>query len=87
MVKGNTRQVIVVRSPDPQLFEQAIFLLREDALEKNGVGEREILEEARRLADGYIKKGVRQKRHMPPLFWLTMGAAPVALSWILIALL
>ena len=87
MVKGNTRQVIVVRSPDPQLFEQAIFLLREDALAKNGVGEREILEEARRLADGYIKKGARQKRRMPPLFWLAMGAAPVALSWIVITLL
>ena len=32
MVKGISRQVIVVRSPDPKLFEQAIFILREDAL-------------------------------------------------------
>ena len=31
MVKGINRQVIVVRSPDPSLFEQAIFLLRPDA--------------------------------------------------------
>ena len=37
MVKGNTRQVIVVRSPDTKLFEQAVFFLREDALEKNGL--------------------------------------------------
>ena len=43
MVKGNTRQVIVVKSPDPKLFDQAIFLLKEDALEKDGVGERELL--------------------------------------------
>ena len=41
MVKGNTRQVIVVKSPDPKLFEQAIFLLREDALEKQGLTRRE----------------------------------------------
>lgn len=34
MVKGISRQVIVVRSPDPKLFEQAIFILREDALGK-----------------------------------------------------
>ena len=36
MVKGISRQVIVVRSPDPKLFEQAIFILREDALGKDG---------------------------------------------------
>ena len=28
MVKGINRQVIVVKSPDPKLFDQAIFLLR-----------------------------------------------------------
>ena len=31
MVKGISRQVIVVHSPDPKLFEQAIFILKEDA--------------------------------------------------------
>ena len=30
MVKGVTRQVVVVRSPDPELFEQAIFIVRGD---------------------------------------------------------
>ena len=27
MVKGISRQVIVVHAPDPKLFEQAIFIL------------------------------------------------------------
>ena len=27
MVKGISRQVILVHSPDPKLFEQAIFIL------------------------------------------------------------
>ena len=36
MVKGTTRQVVLVKSPDPQLFEQAIFILRENALENHG---------------------------------------------------
>ena len=40
MVKGISRQVIVVRSPDPKLFEQAIFILREDALGKDGMSAR-----------------------------------------------
>ena len=83
MVKGNTRQVIVVRSPDTKLFEQAVFFLKEDALEKHGVGERELLEQARKMADSYVKKEARRKKRLPPLFWLGMGAFSVALPWIL----
>ena len=37
MVKGISRQVIVVHSPEPKLFEQAIFILKEDALRQEGV--------------------------------------------------
>ena len=29
MIKGISKQVIVVHSPDPKLFEQAIFILKE----------------------------------------------------------
>ena len=32
MVKGISRQVIVVHSPDPKLFEQAIFILKDEAV-------------------------------------------------------
>lgn len=83
MVKGTTRQVIVVRSPDQKLFEQAIFLLKEDALEKHGVGERELLEQARRLADGCIERKTKKRRPHSPAFWLGLGAFPVALSWLI----
>ena len=34
MVKGISRQVIVVHSPDPKLFEQAIFILKDGAVGK-----------------------------------------------------
>lgn len=85
MVKGNTRQVIVVRSPDTKLFEQAIFLLREDVLEKRGVGERELLEEARRVADGYVP--AKGRRRLPPLCWAAIGAAPIGLAWLITVLL
>lgn len=50
MVKGTTRKVLVVRPQESDLFEQAIFLLREEALEQHGVTEQALLEEARRLA-------------------------------------
>ena len=36
MVKGTSRRVIVVDSPDTELFEQAIFIVRNDAMNRNG---------------------------------------------------
>lgn len=89
MVKGNTRQVVVVKAPDGRLFEQAIFLLREDALEKCGVGEAELLEEARRVADSYAVQHAARKprRRLAPLVWTALGAAPVGLAWCLTLLL
>ena len=37
MVKGTTRQVILVKGTGEKLFEQAIFLVRDDALRSGGV--------------------------------------------------
>ena len=53
MVKGINRQVIVVRSPDPELFEQAIFLLRPDAQQTCNVTQDELLRQAQAAARGY----------------------------------
>ena len=47
MVKGITRQVILVKSPDPKLFEEAIFLVKEEALAREGVSADQVLKEAR----------------------------------------
>ena len=55
MVKGVSRQVIVVKEPDPRFFEQAIFILKEDAFGQ-GVTAEQVLQEARRVADGYVRK-------------------------------
>ena len=46
MVKGISRQVIVVHSPEPKLFEQAIFILKEDAPE-HGITDEALLREAK----------------------------------------
>lgn len=87
MVRGITRQVIVLKSPDTRLFEEALFLLREDALEKHGITERELLEEARRIARSYAPERKMRTRTLPPLFYLLAGAAPVGLAWLLNALI
>ncbi len=83
MIKGSNRQVIVVKAPEPRLFEEAIFLLREDALERHGVTEGELLEQARRLAEGFSGRCARKKRRLPPMAWSGIGAAVMGLAWIL----
>ena len=45
MIKGISRQVIVVQSNDKKLFEQAIFILRDAALQQ-GITDDMLLKEA-----------------------------------------
>ena len=52
MVKGTSRRVIVVDSPDQKLFEQAIFIVRNDAFSQDGVTPQQVLGEACRIARG-----------------------------------
>ncbi|HIT34306.1 MAG TPA: translation initiation factor 2 [Candidatus Faecousia intestinigallinarum] len=85
MVKGISRQVIVVHAPDPKLFEQAIFILKDGALEGEGVTNDALLKEAKRL----IRSPERSKR---PLYqsgpvWAVGGALLTGLAWLLTVLL
>ncbi len=81
MVKGISRRVIVVRSPDQRLFEQAIFLLKEDALEQQGVTAQQVVQEAKEVADSYLRKNTASKRRFSWLqqhkgwLWFLAGAA------------
>ncbi len=83
MVQGVSRQVIVVRSPDPRFFEQAIFIVKEDAFKK-GVTADEVLQEARRAADGYLRKNTRWNklwRRVPGPVYAAAGAVAATLCW------
>ena len=85
MVKGISRQVIVVHSPDPALFEQAIFILKEKAVEE-GVTEEALLKEAQkaiRSGDGEEKQ--RFWRAGP--VWAIGGAMVTGAAWIISTLL
>ena len=81
MVKGITRQVILVKSPDPRLFEEAIFIVKEEALAREGVTAEHVLKEARRAADGYLKQGKAWNRLPAPL-WAAIGAAAASAGWL-----
>ncbi len=81
MVKGISRRVIVVRSPDERLFEQAIFLLKEDALQQEGVTAQQVVQEAKEVADSYLRKHSPAGRRFQWLrrysrwIWFLAGAA------------
>ena len=77
MVKGITRQVVVVKSPDGKLFDQAIFLVREDALANGGITEEALLKEARIVC----KHANPIKGWLTKLKWTAYGAAATAVVW------
>ena len=87
MVKGVSRQVIVVSSPDRRYFDEAIFILRSDAPRPNpgvsgvsGVAVEEACRIARRCA---VRSALRRPLRIPPPLWAAAGAALVVLIWVL----
>ena len=66
VVKGTARRVIVVRSPDPNVFEEAIFLVKEDYMRSPGVTQTQLLDEARRAAAGYVGRVSAAKKKTEP---------------------
>ena len=89
MVKGISRRVVVVDSPDQRFFEQAIFIVRNGAAGE-GVTSRELVEEARRVARDYAggdRGGFgRAWREVSPMIYTLMGAAGIGLTWLIAAL-
>ena len=83
MVKGISKQVIVVHSPDPKLFDQAIFILKDGAVGQ-GITEEALLKEARQVIRGPQKK---QKRSLYGPVWACGGALITGIAWLLTILL
>ena len=86
MVKGISRQVIVVHAPEEKLFEQAIFILNENAVGSEGVTDEQLLKEANRL---FRSSGQRKKRktQLYGPVWAVGGSLLTAAIWGVIQLL
>ena len=78
MVKGVTRRVILVDSPDRQRFEKAIFILKDGDRESA----EDLLLQAREIASETMGGG-RKPRQKAPWLWLLAGAAFTGLMWLL----
>ncbi len=86
MVKGISRQVIVVHSPDPKLFEQAIFILKDSAIGTEGVTDEVLLQEAKKLIrEPGLSRGKGRSLRGP--LWACCGALVTGLAWLLSVLL
>ena len=83
MVKGVSRRVIVVDSPDPRIFEQAIFILPTDG---GGVSSRQLVDQAVRIARNYARCQGGRRFRWPAWLWAVCGAAACGLAWLLISL-
>ena len=80
MVKGISRQVIVVHAPDKALFDQAIFILKDKA-SREGITDEALLKEAKHLMGSSPK---RKLRFYGPV-WACVGALLTGVLWLLTA--
>ena len=82
MVKGISRQVIVVNSPDPKLFEQAIFILKDG----KQVSDDALLKEAKRLIHS-PQSNKRAAQCIDGPLWACGGVLVTCVIWLLTSLL
>lgn len=85
MVKGISKQVIVVHPPDRELFEQAIFILNDRA---EPVSDEALLRQARQAASAYVRTRTRggRQRGFPvlPVVCALLGAFLASVLWALV---
>lgn len=84
IVKGTSRRVVVVRPEPETLFEQIIYIVRDDALAQPGVSEKEVLRQAANAVQPRMKRVPhptrRRSRLTAALLWLSGVALTLAVG-------
>ena len=62
-MKGISRTAVVVKPSGGEVFEEAIFIVREDYLRSRENGREELLREAERAAEAYAASAAGGERH------------------------
>lgn len=86
MVKGISKQVIVVQSQDKKLFEQAIFILSDEAVRGKGVTDDMLLKEAKQLIHRSAVTPKTRKWLYSLGLWAA-GALATGALWLIVAIL
>lgn len=86
MVKGTNRRVVVVRSPDPRIFEEAIFVIREDLFRREDSADA-VLREAKQAANAYLRRTtgpgrIRRFARLPASLYAGLGAVAAGIAWL-----
>lgn len=84
MVKGVSRQVVVVPCPDARFFDEAIFMVRNEVA--GGPDYEVLLKDACRAADAYIRSNL-EKRKARHGRWLLIGGALIAVGAVITVIL
>jgi len=79
MVKGISRRVVVVKAPIGSIFDEAIFIMRDDCSSADGIDAEKILREACSAADEYVKANCKRRGPLlkSPLFLTAMIAIAI----------
>jgi hypothetical protein len=83
LVKGLSRRVIVVKPPDP-MFDEAIFIVREDERVSSGVSGDEILLQAQLAVDNFIRENLGmplRRNRFPYIVCAVAGAILASILW------
>jgi len=81
VVKGVARRVILVNSPEPKLFEQAIFLVREEAFRNDSPDQ--VLKEAEQIAKRCLHRSSAEPSSdlLPLILSFLCGGGLASLIW------
>lgn len=85
MVKGTSRQVILVQGPEEKLFEQAIFILKDEAVAQ-GITEEALMREAKAAIRGGELPDKSRRLYLYGAVWAAGGALATGLVWLVTAL-
>lgn len=89
VVKGITKRVVVVKPTDKRLFEEAIFIIRGDALGDIKFSSEDLVREACIIADNHVKANSVKSRLFTGFSaagLLFAGAGVTGLIWFLTTL-
>lgn len=77
MIKGIGKRVVVLTDPTSKFYEQAIFILRQNAPESP---DKDMLSEAERIINAHIFSSARLPRRQRQRGWLPYLAVSIAVS-------
>lgn len=86
VVKGVNKRVVVVRSPNPRIFDEAIFIVRDDFWRGEPGDAGRLLKEAQQAANDYVRSNGpgrrRGNRRFARSLYAAAGALAVGLAWL-----